>query len=67
VPLNWSYLEASLPGIRDRVTLLDMPELEIASHQIQARVRQGRTIRYLVPEEARAYIQEKELYKTNGE
>jgi nicotinate-nucleotide adenylyltransferase len=44
-----------------------MPELEIASHQIQARVRQGRTIRYLVPEEARAYIQEKELYKTNGE
>ena len=67
VPLDWSYLEASLPGIRDRVTLLDMPELEIASHQIQARVRQGRTIRYLVPEEARAYIQEKELYKTIGE
>lgn len=30
VPLDWDYLEARLPGIRQRVTLLDMPELEIA-------------------------------------
>ena len=34
-------LEAALPGIRQRVTILDMPELEIASNQIQARVRAG--------------------------
>ncbi|MCX6027765.1 MAG: nicotinate-nucleotide adenylyltransferase [Chloroflexi bacterium] len=62
VPLDWSYLESKLPGIRGRVTLLDMPELEIASHQIQARVQQEKTIRYLVPEEVREYIRAHELY-----
>ena len=49
---------SALPGIRDRVTLLDMPEIEIASHQIQERVRQGRSIRYLVPDPVREYIVE---------
>lgn len=66
VPLDWDYLEAKLPGIRDRVTLLDMPELEIASQHIQARVRAGRSIRYLVPDAVCAYIREHELYATNG-
>jgi nicotinate-nucleotide adenylyltransferase len=64
VPLDWPYLEAALPGIRQRVTLLDMPELEIASHQIQQRVRAGRSIRYLAPEEVCRYIEEKRLYST---
>jgi nicotinate-nucleotide adenylyltransferase len=63
VPLDWDYLESKLPGIRGRVTLLDMPELEIASHQIQARVRQEKTIRYLVPEEVREYIAQRGLYR----
>ena len=62
VPLDWEYLEGRLPGIRERVALLDMPELEIASHQIQERIRQGRSIRYLAPEEVRRYIQETGLY-----
>ncbi len=64
VPLDWGYLEAKLPGIRQRVTLLDMPELEIASNQIQARVRAGRSIRYLVPEGVREYIEAQGLYST---
>jgi nicotinate-nucleotide adenylyltransferase len=62
VPLDWEYLEARLPGIHQKVTLLDMPELEIASHQIQERVRAGKTIRYLVPEEVRTYIERRKLY-----
>jgi nicotinate-nucleotide adenylyltransferase len=64
VPLDWDYLESRLPGVRQRVTLLDMPELEIASHQIQARVLEGRTIRYLVPDGVCEYIVLKGLYST---
>jgi nicotinate-nucleotide adenylyltransferase len=66
IELDWGKLEAALPGIRQRVTILDMPELEIASNQIQARVRAGRSIRYLVPAAVRGYIQDKKLYSTNG-
>jgi nicotinate-nucleotide adenylyltransferase len=67
VPLDWDYLESRLPGIRGRVTLLDMPELEIASNQIQARVRSGRSIRYLVPDAVRGYIEREGLYRSNGD
>ena len=62
VPLDWDALETRLPGIRERVSLLDMPELEIASHQIQERVRTGRTIRYQVPDDVRRYIYKRRLY-----
>ncbi len=62
VVLDWAYLEHALPGIRRRVTLLDMPELEIASHILQKRVRQRRTIRYQVPAAVEAYIQKNRLY-----
>jgi nicotinate-nucleotide adenylyltransferase len=64
VPLDWDYLESHLPGIRERVTLLDMPELEIASHQIQERIRAGRTIRYLVPDRVCEHIADHGLYST---
>jgi nicotinate-nucleotide adenylyltransferase len=62
IDVDWEKLEAALPGIRQRVTILDMPELEIASHQLQRRIREGRSIRYLVPDEVGAYIREKGLY-----
>lgn len=67
VPLDWNYLESHLPGIRERVTLLDMPELEIASHQIQARIRARRTIRYLVPDGVCIYIADHHLYAAKDE
>ena len=67
VPLDWNYLESRLPGVRERVTLLDMPELEIASHQVQERLRAGRTIRYLVPDGVCSYIERHGLYASNGD
>jgi nicotinate-nucleotide adenylyltransferase len=62
VPVDWAYLESKLPGIRARVTILDMPELEIASHDLRERVESGRSVRYLVPESVRLYIQGQHLY-----
>ena len=65
VELDWDYLESRLPGIRERVRILDMPELELASHVIQERVRNGRTIRYQVPPAVEAYIQKHGLYQVS--
>ncbi len=63
VELDWDALEAALPGIRGRVIILDMPELEIASHVIQQRVRNGQPIRHMVPRVVESYIQKHNLYR----
>ena len=63
VELDWEALEAALPGVRSRVTILDMPELEIASHVIQGRVRNGQPIRHMVPRAVEAYIKKHGLYR----
>ena len=63
VKLDWERLERELPGIREQVVLLDMPELEIASHVLQQRVRAGRPIRYQVVPAVEAYIREQGLYR----
>jgi nicotinate-nucleotide adenylyltransferase len=44
------------------VRFLDMPLLGVSSTDIRDRVRGGRSIRYLVPENVRSYITEKNLY-----
>ena len=63
VDLDWEVLERGLPGVRSRVTILDMPELEIASHVIQQRVRNGQPIRHMTPRAVEAYIKKHGLYR----
>jgi nicotinate-nucleotide adenylyltransferase len=63
---DWDALERALPGVRSRVTILDMPELEIASHVIQQRVRNGQPIRHMVPRAVEAYIRKHGLYRNQG-
>jgi nicotinate-nucleotide adenylyltransferase len=62
VTLDWLVLEAALPGVRQRVIILDMPELEIASHLIQQRVREGRPFGHQVPASVENYIRAHGLY-----
>jgi nicotinate-nucleotide adenylyltransferase len=63
VDLDWDALEIALPGVRERIVILDMPELEIASHKIQQRVRTGQPIRHQVPRSVEDYIYSHALYR----
>jgi len=50
------------PRIREKAHRLDVPLLGVSSSDIRQRVRNGRSIRYLVPDDVSAYIREKNLY-----
>jgi nicotinate-nucleotide adenylyltransferase len=58
-----AWLDEAFPGRADRFTFLDGPRLEISGSAIRERVRTGRSIRYLVPEAVRAYIDDHGLYQ----
>jgi len=43
---------------------VNVPEIEISSSLIRSRLKEGQTIRYLVPDSVRNYIEENRLYGT---
>ncbi len=55
-------LEAQLPGISARVTLLDRPRLDISATAIRARAARGESLQDLVPEDVATYIKMQKLY-----
>ena len=59
---NLKTLEASLPGISQRVMLMDEPQVDISASEIRERVGRGLSIRHLVPEPVNLYIKENRLY-----
>ena len=61
--LDLSSLEASLPGIGERVAMVDDVAIGVSATDIRERVEEGRSIRYLVPPTVETYIQEHGLYK----
>ena len=61
---NMDELEREIPGIKARVVFISASELEIASSDLQARVRAGRSIEYLVPDGVASYIEELHLNQT---
>ena len=63
VKIDWESLEAKLSGVRERVVVLEMPELDIASSDLRERVRAGKPIRYQVPREVERYIYDQGLYR----
>ncbi|SHK54582.1 nicotinate (nicotinamide) nucleotide adenylyltransferase [Rhodothermus profundi] len=50
------------PRFLARTTFVEAPLLEISATEVRQRCRQGRSIRYLVPEAVRQYILENHLY-----
>ncbi len=53
-------VEQSLPGGFD---WLDGPELDVSGTMLRARVSEGKSIRFLVPEAVLGYIEEQGLYR----
>ncbi len=56
-------LEKQVPGVKARVVFINAPEIEISSHELQARCREGRSLRGFVPEGVDEYITQYHLYE----
>lgn len=55
-------LEAIIPGLSQKVTLMDKPEIDISASAIRSRVARGLSIHHLVPEPVEEYIKQHKLY-----
>lgn len=64
--LHWEPLEKVLPGAtvaKLRGGVIYTTPIGVSSSEIRSRIRQGRTIRYLVPTKVEEYINEHGLYR----
>jgi len=54
-----------LPGLAERVSIVDVPLLSIwvSSTHVVDRIRRGQSVRYLIPNEVLSYIQEHGIYQ----
>jgi len=66
VEVDLPALEISIPGISNRLEIIDMPGLNISSTDLQRRVRDGLPIKYQVPEEVERYVREHRLYEQSA-
>jgi len=64
--IDLSSLDAAIPGLSQRVFLLDSPRVDINASIIRQRVAQGLSIHHLVPEPVERYIKQHRLYKRVG-
>lgn len=63
VLVDLDVLSAMLPRVKDRVTIVGVPLIGIASREIRQRRVEGRPISFLVPLAVERYISERGLYR----
>ncbi len=56
----------ALPGLTDRVVMIDSPMLGFSSTEVAERLEAGKSVRYLVPDAVLTYIQENGLYRNEA-
>jgi nicotinate-nucleotide adenylyltransferase len=61
--LDTAALDRNLPGLGERLTMLEGPRLDISSSDLRQRIAQGRPIRYQTPDAVVAYIDAHGLYQ----
>ncbi len=59
---NLKKLEADIPGLSQRVMIMDKPRVDISASVIRDRVIRGLSIRHLVPQPVNEYIKQNGLY-----
>jgi nicotinate-nucleotide adenylyltransferase len=59
----YDRLEARLPGIKQRLLVVEAPQFEISATDLRLRVAEGRPIKYQTPESVEKYIKEFGLYR----
>ncbi len=57
------WLEDRLPGIKQRLLVVEAPQLDISSTDLRVRVAEGRPIKYQTPESVEQYIVQYGLYR----
>lgn len=55
-------LEAAVPGLQQRLILLNKPEVDVSATEVRSRIRQGLSISHLVPAPVEQYIKQHKLY-----
>ncbi len=63
VSFDLAYLSQIVPGLMERLIVIDGPRLDISSTDLRRRVAQGRPIRYQTPDAVVAYIETHGLYR----
>ena len=51
-------------GVPVRVKVIEAPQIDISSTDLRRRLKEGRSVRYMIPRAVEAYIQDKVLYGT---
>lgn len=59
--INWELVRPEFQGLKTHV--VTAPLIEVSASDVRRRVREGRSIRYLVPPEVEAYIRDQGLYR----
>jgi nicotinate-nucleotide adenylyltransferase len=66
-PPDIKTLESAIPGISDRLLIMDRPLVDISATEIRRMVGRGEAIDQLVPEAVVTYIQQQGLYTLSSQ